>query len=413
MRRSLPFFFALGLVFTAGLAAAGAQAWPYLTPTRVVGGLSLPVHVTHAGDGSGRLFVVEQAGRIRIVRNGSVVAAPFLDISGRVTCCGETGLLSVAFPPDYTAKGYFYVNYTAVIAGQLKVVVARYHVTGNPDIADGNNEEVVLTLDKPFGNHNGGQLAFGPDGYLYISFGDGGSAGDPGNRAQDPTTWLGKILRIDVEAGVAPYSVPVDNPFVGQTGFLPEIWALGLRNPWRLTFDRMTGDLWFGDVGQGAWEEVDFQPAASSGGENYGWRIMEGAHCFNPATGCNQTGLTLPVAEYPHGVPPCSSVTGGMVSRSPAEPALNGIYFFADYCSGRVWGLRPAGPGWQMKLLLDSPFLISSFGEDETGRLYLTDRDIGTLYRLRRGIAPADFGGDGVSDIVIYRSGAWLFFPPP
>ena len=175
---------------------------------------------------------------------------------------------------------------------------------------------------------------------------------------------------------MAPYSVPVDDPFVGQTGFLPEIWALGLRNPWRLTFDRLTGDLWLGDVGQGAWDEVDFQPAASGGGENYGWRIMEGAHCFNPA-------------------------------------ALNGIYFFADYCSGRVWGLRPAGPGWQMKLLLDSPFLISSFGEDEAGRLYLTDRDIGTLYRLRRGIAPADFGGDGVSDVVIYRGGAWLFFPPP
>jgi glucose/arabinose dehydrogenase len=410
MKRLLHPTLAFGLILTAGAAAAGAQAWPYLKPIQVAGGFDLPIHVTHAGDGSGRLFVVEQPGRIRILRNGGVVAAPFLDISGRVTCCGETGLLSVAFPPGYAGKGHFYVNYTAVINGQLKVIVARYHVTANPDVADGNNEEVILTVDKPFGNHNGGTLAFGPDGYLYISFGDGGSAGDPGNRAQNPATWLGKILRIDVESGVAPYAVPIDNPFVGEIGFLPEIWGLGLRNPWRFAFDRLTGDLWIGDVGQGSWEEINLQPAASDGGENYGWRIMEGKHCFNPSTGCDQTGLTLPVAEYPHGVPPCSSVTGGTVHRGAADPALNGIYFFADYCSGRVWGLRPNGPDWQMKLLLDTPFLVSSFGEDEAGILYITHRDGGALYRLRRGIAPADFGGDGTSDVVIYRSGLWVFF---
>ncbi|HEY7213326.1 MAG TPA: PQQ-dependent sugar dehydrogenase, partial [Thermoanaerobaculia bacterium] len=351
----------------------------------------------------------EQPGRIRIVRGGgSVVATPFLDIAGRVTCCGETGLLSVAFPPGYTSKGYFYVDYTATINNQLKSVVARYHVTANPDVADGDHEEVVLTVDQPFSNHNGGQLAFGPDGYLYISLGDGGSADDPGNRAQNPGLLLGKILRIDVEAGVAPYSVPPDNPFVGQAGYLPEIWALGMRNPWRLSFDRQKGDLWIGDVGQGSWEEIDFQPAASNGGQNYGWRIMEGAHCHIPSN-CSQAGLTLPIAEYDHSLG--CSVTGGAVHRNAAEAVLDGIYFFGDYCSGRIWGLRPSGPGWQVKLLLDSPFNISSFGEDEAGRLYLTDLGSGAVYRLRRNTAAADFGGDGTSDVVIYRNGMWVFFP--
>jgi glucose/sorbosone dehydrogenase len=410
MRQLFRSLLALCLLFLAGVAVAGAQAWPYLTPTRVAGGFDLPVHVTHAGDGSGRLFVVEQRGRIRILNGGVPLATPFLDIVSRVTCCGEMGLLSVAFPPGYAGKGYFYVDYTTTINNQLKSVVARYHLTGNPDVADPNSEEVVLTVDQPFANHNGGQLAFGPDGFLYVSLGDGGSAGDPGNRAQNPGELLGKILRIDVESGVAPYAVPSTNPFVGVAGYRPEIWALGLRNPWRLSFDRLKGDLWIGDVGQGAWEEIDFQPAASIGGENYGWRVMEGAHCFNPSTGCNQTGLVLPVAEYSHGVG--CSVTGGMVHRNAAEAALDGIYFFGDYCSGRIWGLRPAGPGWQVKLLLDSPFNISSFGEDEAGRLYLADLASGTVYRLRRGIAPADFNGDGTSDNVLYRDGAWLFFPP-
>jgi Glucose / Sorbosone dehydrogenase len=396
------------LIFLGGAAAAGAQVWPALAPARVAGGFDLPVHVTHAGDASGRLFVVEQRGRIRIVRNGIVAATPFLDITGRVTCCGETGLLSVAFPPGYAGKGYFYVDYTATIDNQLKSVVARYHVTSHPDLADANSQEVLLTVDQPFANHNGGQLAFGPDGFLYVSLGDGGSAGDPGNRAQNPGTLLGKVLRIDVEAGVAPYAVPPSNPFVGSVSTLPEIWALGLRNPWRLSFDRGTGDLWIADVGQGSWEEVDFQPVASGGGENYGWRIMEGAHCYNAAT-CSMAGLVLPIAEYDHSLG--CSITGGFVHRNPAEAALDGIYFYGDYCTGRLWGLRRAGNAWQTKLLLDSPFSISSFGEDEAGRLYLTDLASGTLYRLRRGIAPADFGGDATSDVVLYRDGVWLFFP--
>jgi hypothetical protein len=410
MRRASPCCLALCLLFAGGAAAAGAQSWPYLKPVRIADGFDLPLHVTHAGDGSGRLFVVEQRGRIKIVRNGIVASTAFLDITGRVTCCGETGLLSVAFPPGYASKGYFYVDYTATINNQLKSVVARYHVTGNPDVADPNSEEVLLTVDQPFSNHNGGQLAFGPDGFLYISLGDGGSGGDPGNRAQNQGELLGKILRIDVESGVAPYAVPLSNPFVGVSGYRPEIWALGLRNPWRLSFDRATGDLWIGDVGQNAWEEIDFQRVTSRGGENYGWNVMEGAHCYNAST-CNQTGLTLPIAEYDHTVG--CSVTGGRVHRNATEAALDGIYFFGDYCSGRIWGLRPNGAGWQVRLLLDTPFNISSFGEDEAGSLYFTDLAGGSLYRLRRGVAPADFGGDATSDVVIFRNGAWLFFPPP
>jgi hypothetical protein len=406
MRRCVETLLVVSLLL-GGSRTAQAQGWPALTPTRVAGGFNLPLHVTHAGDGSGRLFVVEQGGRIRILNQGVLLSTPFLDISGRVSCCGERGLLSVAFPPGYATKGYFYVDYTDLVGN---TVVSRFFVMGEPNLANPTSEQIVLQVTQPYANHNGGQLAFGSDGFLYVSVGDGGSGGDPENRAQNPLELLGKILRIDVESGVAPYGVPPSNPFVGNSAYRPEIWALGLRNPWRLSFDRLTGDLWIGDVGQGEWEEVDFQPVTSGGGENYGWRIMEGKHCYNAPT-CNQTGLVLPVVEYHHTVGGCS-VTGGMVHRNPAQGSLDGIYFFGDYCTGRVWGLRPSGAGWEMRLLLDSPFFISSFGEDESGRLYLADHSGGTVYGLLRRAAPADYDGDGTSDWQIYRNGVWLYFGP-
>jgi glucose/arabinose dehydrogenase len=352
--------------------------WPTISLTKVVGGLEQPTHITHAGDLSGRLFVVEQKGRVRIVSNGVLLSQPFLDITNRVSCCGEQGLLSVAFPPNYASKKYFYVNYTNK-AGDT--VVARYRLTSNPNIANPNSEQIVLSVKQPFPNHNGGQLAFGRDGYLYIGMGDGGSGGDPQNNAQNPASLLGKILRIDVESGVTPYAIPPTNPFIQQAGYLKEIWALGLRNPWRFSFDRLTGDLYIADVGQEVYEEVDFQPASSTGGENYGWRLMEGAHCYNSAT-CNQSGLVLPVTEYNHSQG--CSITGGMVYRGWSYQSLRGIYFYADYCSGRIWGLRRRGQVWRNALLLNtSSFGISSFGEDQAGNLYIANLSTGDIYLIK------------------------------
>jgi len=357
--------------------AQGGTDWPELVLTPVVSGLQSPVHINHAGDGSGRLFVVEQPGRIRIIQGGALLSTPFLDISNRVSCCGERGLLSVAFPPDYASKGYFYVNYTQQ-AGDT--VVARYAVSANPNVANASSEEVVLTVDQPYANHNGGQLAFGPaDGYLYIGMGDGGSAGDPQNRAQNPGELLGKLLHVDVESGTRPYAIPATNPYTQTVGYRGEIWALGLRNPWRFSFDRQTMDLYIGDVGQNAWEEIDFQPANSHGGENYGWRIMEGNHCYNSAN-CNQNGLVLPIAEYDH-TQGCS-VTGGMVYRGQTYARMQGVYFYGDYCSGNIWGLRGEGSTWQSTLLLDTAYSITTFGEDESGNLYLADYVAGNIYLI-------------------------------
>jgi glucose/arabinose dehydrogenase len=359
-----------GVVHHPGSARADAgNQWPRILLGSPIDGLDLPVHVTNAGDGSGRIFVVEQAGRVRIIRNGRLVDTPFLDIVNRVACCRERGLLSIAFPPSYASSGRFYVNYTNK-AGNT--VVARFRVTGQPDIADPSSEEIVLTVNQPYANHNGGQLAFGPDdGYLYIGMGDGGSAGDPQNRAQDPSSLLGKMLRIDVEGGnPATYTIPQTNPFRGIAGYRGEIWALGLRNPWRFSFDPDSGDLYIGDVGQDRYEEINYQPASSTGGENYGWRVMEGNHCYNPAD-CDPSGLTLPVAEYPHPPGECASVTGGMVYRGAKYAALKGIYLFGDYCSGRIWGLMGDGSTWQKQLVYDAPFGISSFGNDELGNVWL------------------------------------------
>lgn len=366
--------------------AREAVHWPQVALVRQGSGFRFPVHIAHAGDGSGRLFVVEQEGRVRLLHAGVPGSPPFLDIADRVSCCGERGLLSIAFPPGFAQKRYVYANYTDTNGD---TVVARYFLTATSGLADPQSEEVVLTVEQPFANHNGGQLAFGPDGFLYVGMGDGGAGGDPQNNGQNPGTLLGKLLRIDVESGQAPYAVPPTNPFVNTPGYRPEIWALGLRNPWRFAFDRQTGDLYIGDVGQNAYEEVDFQPGTSGGGENYGWNIMEGAHCFRSSS-CDQRDLVLPVAEYDH-AQGCS-VTGGMVYRGRRFPRLRGLYFYADYCSGRVWGLRRDGSGWQTTLLLDTPYTIASFGEDEGGELYLTDYATGDVYMLADAAPPGPLG---------------------
>ncbi|MGZ8432516.1 MAG: PQQ-dependent sugar dehydrogenase [Candidatus Deferrimicrobiaceae bacterium] len=364
--------------------APAPATWPQVSLSRVAGGFVLPVHVTHAGDGSGRIFVVEQAGRIRILDNGVVLPTSFLDLASmnppRLIAGGEQGLLSVAFPPGFAAKRYFYVNYTRAPDGAS--VVALYRVSaGDANSADPATEEIVLIIPQPFPNHNGGQLAFGPDGYLYIGMGDGGSGGDPLNNGQTPGTFLGKLLRIDVESGVQPYKVPPDNPFLLSAGFLPEIWSLGLRNPWRFSFDRLTGDLYIADVGQGAFEEIDVQPAGSTGGQNYGWNIMEGDSCFPPGTvGCGSTGLALPAFVYDHSLG--CSVTGGHVYRGSALPSLQGVYLFGDFCSGRIWGIRKNGAAWDNALLADTELTITTFGDDEAGNVYVANFASGELLKI-------------------------------
>ncbi|HEY0169710.1 MAG TPA: PQQ-dependent sugar dehydrogenase [Pyrinomonadaceae bacterium] len=365
----------------SNVAAQGGQL-PTLALGTPLGGFSSPVGITHAGDGTNRLLVVEQGGRVRLVKNGALQATPFLDIAGRISAGGERGLLGLAFPHDYARKGYFYVNYTNT-AGHT--VISRFQRSaGNADTADPASEQILLTIGQPFANHNGGQLAFSQrDRYLYVGMGDGGSGGDPGNRAQNPADLLGKMLRIDTETGRPyTYTTPATNPFVTTAGFRPEIWALGVRNPWRFSFDRLTADLYMADVGQGSWEEVNFQPSASAGGENYGWRIMEGTHCFNPNPNpCSTPGLTPPILEYGHGAGDCS-VTGGYVYRAGAFPRMQGLYIYGDFCSGRIWGLRRESNVWLNSLLLDTPIQISAFGEDESGALYVAGYNTGSIYPL-------------------------------
>jgi glucose/arabinose dehydrogenase len=342
----------------------------------VADGFDQPVQVVDPGDNSHRLFVVEQPGRIRIVRDGQVLPEPFLDITDLVGCCGERGLLSVAFHPDYASNGDFFINYTD---GNGDTVVARYQVSvADPDRADPASTETILFVEQPAANHNGGLLLFGPrDGYLYIGFGDGG--GGNGQNGQDLGILLGKILRIDVDgtSGGLPYAIPPDNPFVDQPGAHPEIWALGLRNPWRFSFDRDTGDLWIGDVGSATYEEVNYQPAASPGGENYGWDLMEGVVC-RAEGGCDE--FVAPVSGFDRDEG--CVVTGGYAYRGSAMPDLQGVYLFADYCSGRVWGLlRDASDAWVRLDPVETGLRISSFGEDASGELYAVDIQ-GAVYRL-------------------------------
>jgi glucose/arabinose dehydrogenase len=358
-------------------ATLAATPWPRIALNPVATGFSSPTQVTSAHDGSGRLFVVEQAGRVKIVKDGAVLPTPFLDITNRVSCCGERGLLSIAFRPGQGRTDDFYVDYTDADGD---TTISSFFVSSNPDAANPFSEGVRLKIKQPFANHNGGQLAFGPDGYLYVGMGDGGSAGDPNNNGQNLGSLLGKVLRLDVVSR-STYAIPATNPFAGSATARPEIWAFGLRNPWRFSFDRKTGDLYIGDVGQDAWEEVDFQPARSAGGANYGWRLTEGNHCFNPATGCSFAGITPPVAEYGHVNGNCS-ITGGFVYRGRDFARLSGIYFYADYCSGRVWGLRKGAFGWETQELLKPGYGITSFGEGDTGEVYAVDGNSGSLYRL-------------------------------
>ena len=350
---------------------------PRLQLIEVATGLQSPTAIVNAGDGSGRLFVLEQPGRIRVIEDGQLLAEPFLDIGGEISSGGEQGLLGLAFHPRYDENGRFFINYTDP-AGDT--VVAEYRVSSaDPNRADAGSERVVLRVPQPYRNHNGGGLAFGPDGYLYISLGDGGAGGDPEENGQDLGTLLGSLLRIDVDSG-DPYGIPEDNPFVDEEDARPEIWAYGLRNPWRFSFDRDTGDLWIADVGQNVWEEINFQDAASNGGENYGWDVMEGAHCFEPESGCDTGGLVLPVLEYDHDQG--CSVTGGYRYRGSKIPGLEGTYLFGDYCSGQIWGASGAGVDWTSQPLLSSGIRISAFGEDETGELYVADHRAGTVYRI-------------------------------
>lgn len=354
------------------LAAQTDAAAPAIGLQPVVSGLENPVYVTNAGDGTGRLFVVEQAGTIRIIREGKLLPRPFLDIRSRVISGGELGLLSVAFHPQYTRNGRFFINYTAD-GENLRTVIAEYRVSSDPNVAE-TTERVLLRIAQPFRNHNGGLNRFGPDGMLYIGMGDGGSGGDPMNNGQRLDTLLGKLLRLNVD-GDSPYGVPRDNPFVGRAGAREEIWAYGLRNPWRFAFDREGGRLFLADVGQNRWEEIDI---IEKGG-NYGWRIMEGAHCFNPSEGCATGGLQRPIAEY--GRELGCSVTGGYVYRGQRVRALLGRYLFADYCSGRIWTLRENGGRWVMESLRDTELSVSSFGEDQAGEIYVVDHR-GAVYQI-------------------------------
>jgi glucose/arabinose dehydrogenase len=363
------------------LAAQGGTPPPDIALTPVAGGFERPLGVVQPDDGSGRLFVVEQGGLVKIVADGTVAPEPFLDLTPLVGTNGsERGLLSLAFHPEYAENGFFYVDYTDTNGD---TVIARYQVSEDPGRADPDSAQVLMTVDQPFPNHNGGLLLFGPDGYLYVGLGDGGSAGDPHGNGQNVGTVLGTLLRIDVDpervTDDQPYLIPEDNPFVDQAGARPEIWAYGLRNPWRFSFDRETDDLWIADVGQGAWEEVNYQPAESDGGENYGWVIREGAHCYPEGDACPTEGLTDPVAEYSHEFG--YSVTGGYVYRGEAVPDLHGVYLFADYGSGLLWGLIRDGDGWVMTAPLETGLSISAFGEDLDGELYVTAFD-GTVYQI-------------------------------
>ena len=340
---------------------------------RIAAGLEKPTDVTAPRLDPNRIFVVEQPGRIRIIKNDVLLSTAFLDIAGKVSCCNERGLLSVAFPPDYESSGLFFVNYTN---NNGDTVIARYSVSGDSDVADATSEHILTTIAQPFANHNGGDNVFGPDGFLYVGMGDGGSGGDPNNNAQNDASLLGKLLRID----------PVTEAV--------QIWAKGLRNPWRFSFDRGTGDLYIADVGQDSWEEVDVQPAPTVVGVNYGWHIMEGRHCFNPMTGCNMTGLTLPVLEYDHSNG--CSITGGFVYRGCRMPDLRGTYFYSDYCSAFIRTFKGVSGGDAQNLadrtadlapggglVIDS---VTSFGEDARGELYI-----------------ADYGTGGTADGEIYR----------
>lgn len=371
-----------------------AEALGPITLSQVATGFSSPVGIEHAGDN--RLFIVEKGGRIRIVNGTSTLTTPFLNLTSVVGTAGdEEGLLGLAFHPNYPATPYFYVHYTDPSSN---VVIARYTVSANPNVADAASGVQLLSILHPtYSNHNGGQLAFGPDGYLYVAIGDGGGGGDPGNNAQNLNNLLGKILRLDVDQNVAspPYhGIPASNPFAGATPGLDQIWSYGLRNPWRFSFDTLTGDMLIGDVGQEVREEIDYELNTNPGGVNYGWRIMEGFNCYiNEGVGCGHSSLTPPVLDYGQGAGECS-VTGGYVYRG-ISPSYDGEYIYGDFCSGRVWHSTPGStPPWSRTQLIDTSYFISTFGQDASGELYLADYFGGTIQKL----VLEDQDGDAIGD---------------
>lgn len=369
-------FFA-GMVCSLILSAQNA-----ITVTKWIGGVAVPVDIAHCGDD--RVFIIEKAGKIRIVENNQLLTTPFLDIVSKVRSSGnEQGLLGMAFHPDYNTNGYFYVNYTNRATPTL-TVIERYQVTSNKNKADSLSGQIIMTFAQPYANHNGGCLKFGKDGYLYIGTGDGGSGGDPQNNAQNKKVMLGKMMRIDIDTAVS-YKIPPSNPFIKDTSYLKEIWAVGLRNPWRYTFDRLTGDLWIGDVGQDTWEEIDFDSVNSKGGHNYGWRCYEGNHDYN-TTGCSaKSNFTFPLHEYlsDQNSNGCS-ITGGYVYRGDNYPSLYGKYIYCDYCSGKIWLLERISDTSYVNTLAYNytDNVITTFGEDYNGNIYFADAGTSSIYRI-------------------------------
>lgn len=380
-------YFWILLLFAYPIHAAPPADLDLKLVTSVAGS---PVAVRHAGDGSGRIFIVDRSGRIFIHDGSRLLNSPFLDIRSEVFSGNETGLLGLAFHPFFAVNRYFFVNYTKWENSILYTLVSRFQVpAGSPNVADPATEQILLQIAQPEENHNGGDIHFGSDGYLYIGMGDGGGAGDSRDRARNLGDLLGKMLRIDVDSSspgngdvcglVGNYGIPASNPYAGKDGNCDEIWASGLRNPWRWSFDRLTHDLFIGDVGQDEWEEVDFQPASSTGGEYYGWSCMEGNHLFKPSR-CDNTPKVAPILEYSHASGDCS-ITGGYRYRGPIS-GMNGIYIYADYCTGNIWFAEQQGDGWSSTLWKDGKnFVLSSFGEDEGGNLYVVHLD-GEVYRF-------------------------------
>jgi glucose/arabinose dehydrogenase len=350
-----------------------------------------PVDIANSGlQDDARLFIVQQNGVIQVaLPDGTIPASPFLDIRDRVNGGSEMGLLGLVFDPDYRNNDFFFVNYTHIDGNDdIYTRISRFEVTADPELADPTSELIIYSVQQPFSNHNAGDLNFGPDGYLYFGLGDGGSGGDPGNRAQNPQNPLGKMIRIDVTGTTSTtnYLIPQDNPYVDDPGILDEIWSLGLRNPWRFSFDRLTGDMYIADVGQNTWEEIDFQPSSTGGGENWGWRCYEGNATYN-TSGCGPAGqYDFPIHVYNHSEPGCS-VTGGYVYRGSQYPGLFGRYLFADYCFGQIWSLEFNGT-WQLELLGSfNAELFTSFGENVSGEMYIASSSNNMIYRI---VLPGD-----------------------
>lgn len=353
---------------------AGAEE---IRVTAIASGLSLPTEIVEAPDGSGRLFVARQHGLISVIENGEVLPEPFLDIRTKTYAGAERGLIGLAFSPLFALNGEFYVTYVTR-PGAGSTIVARYRVPPGQPVADESSEEILLQLDHPHEIHYGGTLRFGHDGFLYVGLGDGGSALDEEGNAQDLDGLFGKILRIDVDSQRGAYGIPASNPFVSRAGARPEIWAYGLRNPWKFSFDALYGDLYIGDVGQSVQEEIDFQPAASPGGENYGWNITEGTECaIGP---CPSPGLTEPIHTYGRDEGGC--VTGGFVYRGSAIPSLVGTYVYGDFVTSAIWGLTYSDGHWRNRLVYASDFQISTFGQDQSGELYVANYETGVIYRI-------------------------------